>query len=430
MNGRTFLRYSGLLVLSLVALTTFLSFVTQQATEPRMSTLINNFHEQAYVSKKSNTEAKRVKPNILEVTNGTKPTKTSAIIKSAPATTEVSGKTLKIVFGATDLWHNVKWADIFNFKNCKYQNCICSESSKFVGIEHADLVIFGRNEFTHDFPNVPWQIRQKQYWFMMTDESGWFPSHTWGERFNNRFNGTMMYRRDATIYNPYGKTENLPMIINNTRRNFASGKPKGAFAYVSNCYNGNYNRLGVMEELAKYIPVDIFSSACEGDHVKPPPCPRGVAGSNVGCENEKHREYRFFLSFENTLCLDYITEKFWDRLKSTSFFLPIAMGGLSIDDYTKVSPPNSFLHVYNFTSIQKLGEHLRYLMNNDDSYNQYHEWRYKYSINTDRNIPACQVCELLHQQPDLPVVPKLADWRNNRTLCRNYDLKSQQTSAQ
>ena len=430
MNGRTSLRYGGLLVFSLAMFITYSIFVTHQAAIPKMFTSVYDFQEQVYVSKEFDTKVKWVEPNVLEVANFTKAIKPSAAAATHLPLVKPPEKSPKVVYGATKLWHNVKWTDIFSFKNCEYQNCICKESPEFVGIEHADLVIFGRNEYTHDFPNVPWQIRQKQYWFMMTDESGWFPTHTWKERFNNRFNGTMMYRRDATIYNPYGRTENLPMIINNTRRNFASGKSKGAFAYVSNCYNGNYNRLGVMEELAKYIPVDIFSSACKGSHVKPPPCGRGVAGSNVGCENEKHREYRFFLSFENTLCLDYITEKFWDRLKSTSFFLPIALGGLSMDDYTKVSPPNSFLHVYNFTSIQKLGEHLRYLMNNDDSYNQYHEWRYKYSINTDRNIPACQVCELLNQQPDLPVVPKLADWRNNQTLCRNYDLKSQQTSAQ
>ena len=45
--------------------------------------------------------------------------------------------------------------------------------------------------------------------------------------------------------------------------------------------------------------------------------------------------YKFYLSFENTLCLDYITEKFFYTFASDNGPLPIALGGLGAKDYAR-----------------------------------------------------------------------------------------------
>lgn len=53
------------------------------------------------------------------------------------------------------------------------------------------------------------------------------------------------------------------------------------------------------------------------------------------------REYKFYLSFENSLCRDYVTEKFYLPLLYS--MVPIAYGGA---DYE--ASPSSFIDVRNF----------------------------------------------------------------------------------
>jgi len=122
--------------------------------------------------------------------------------------------------------------------------------------------------------------------------------------------------------------------------------------------------------IRRYIQIDIFGS-CVGKH----PC----NWLDVGCEKRKQTQYRFYLSFENSLCKDYITEKFWLRLQLSTHLLPVAIGGLSQQEYDDVAPPNSYIHAYNFTSLDHLGRYLKMLMTNDTAYNRYHEWRASYS---------------------------------------------------
>ena len=54
-------------------------------------------------------------------------------------------------------------------------------------------------------------------------------------------------------------------------------------------------------------------------------------------------EYKFYLAFENALCPDYVTEKFFRTLKLP--VVPIVMGG---DNYENLVPPGSFIDVNNF----------------------------------------------------------------------------------
>jgi hypothetical protein len=53
------------------------------------------------------------------------------------------------------------------------------------------------------------------------------------------------------------------------------------------------------------------------------------------------RQYKFYLSFENSICRDYITEKFYQPLLNS--MVPVVYGGA---DYE--ASPDSFIDVRNF----------------------------------------------------------------------------------
>jgi hypothetical protein len=54
------------------------------------------------------------------------------------------------------------------------------------------------------------------------------------------------------------------------------------------------------------------------------------------------RPYKFYLSFENTLCSDYITEKFFYTFADKDGPLPVALGGLEAADYARLN----LIHFY------------------------------------------------------------------------------------
>jgi hypothetical protein len=86
----------------------------------------------------------------------------------------------------------------------------------------------------------------------------------------------------------------------NQSKNYAANKTKQVAWFVSNC-GARTRRLEYARELQKYIGVDIYGSC--GDKT----CPRG----DPQCTNLLNKDYKFYLSFENSHCKDYITEKFF-----------------------------------------------------------------------------------------------------------------------
>ena len=122
-----------------------------------------------------------------------------------------------------------------------------------------------------------------------------------------------------------------------------------AFWTVSHCKTDNY-REDYVRKLQQYIPVDIFG-ACSGEE-----CPRKAKES---CFESQGTHYWFYLAFENSNCLDYITEKLWRILDLG--IVPIVMGG---GNYTRDAPDKSVINVEDFSSVQELADYLIFLTEN------------------------------------------------------------------
>ncbi|VDO08582.1 unnamed protein product [Rodentolepis nana] len=129
---------------------------------------------------------------------------------------------------------------------------------------------------------------------------------------------------------------------------------------VSNSHPSN-NRIQYADALAQFVPIDIYG--------------RNRKLTLPDMENPFEwlsRNYKFYLSFENSNCRQYITEKV-QRNALSNGMVPIVLGAYK-EDYENVLPPHSYINVDDFDSIQELAEYLQFLDKNDTAYAQYFAW--------------------------------------------------------
>lgn len=83
-------------------------------------------------------------------------------------------------------------------------------------------------------------------------------------------------------------------------QNYAQNKTKLVAMFVSNCNTDN-ERLLYAKELNNYISVDIYGK-----------CGKDI--DEIGSDSYVQmldQDYKFYLAFENSNCVDYVTEKFF-----------------------------------------------------------------------------------------------------------------------
>ena len=175
---------------------------------------------------------------------------------------------------------------------------------------------------------------------------------------------SMSYHSSSDIYYPYGQYVSEQSANNeNTNINFAENKTRLLVWTASNCRETFWPRTAWVRSLQQYVPVDIYGSC-----------------GNLTCRPMlshhcllKQASYKFYLALENSPCEEYITEKFWSS--STLYgIVPIVYGGRRTT-YERLAPPNSFIHISDFSSQQDLADYIRMVDCNDTIYNEYFNWR-------------------------------------------------------
>ncbi|XP_053206345.1 glycoprotein 3-alpha-L-fucosyltransferase A-like isoform X2 [Panonychus citri] len=236
-------------------------------------------------------------------------------------------------------------------------------------LAEAKIIIFHwRNlEVTDLPPKLP-----DQKWIWYHSES---PHHTWRSNImsslQSKFDCWASYRQDSDFYIPYGRI--LPRTTNETKKlnqktiRLAS-KPKSIAWMVSNC-KAPSGRDDFVRQLSKFMQVDIYG-AC--GKLK---CSLPSDFRSQKCWQKMANEYKFYLSFENSICRDYFTEKVVNILDLD--IIPIVFGGAS---YSTVLPEHSFINALDFQSPQQLANYLNYLSNNETAYNEYFTWKHDYSV--------------------------------------------------
>lgn len=264
---------------------------------------------------------------------------------------------------------------------CRELHCTLTSDRTLVG--NASAVFF----FMWDFkPNYLPKIRtpEQRYVFFYLESPVTF-MNTNDKILENYFNWTMTYRIDSDVHFPYGlflkqsNNDNSKMFDVDANRLFHNRSKLVAWM-VSNC-SPHSKRDQYVNVLKKYIPVDVYGR-CGSFH-----CPR-----NEQCLKTLSGEYKFYLSFENSVCRDYVTEKLWNSLSYK--MVPVVLKRSLLISYGV--PDSAFIAVDDFKTAKDLADYLTLVGSNEALYLKYFEWAATHYVSNE--FPKhrfCQLCQML-----------------------------------
>ncbi|XP_017491170.1 PREDICTED: alpha-(1,3)-fucosyltransferase C-like [Rhagoletis zephyria] len=299
-------------------------------------------------------------------------------------------------------------ADTLNVQ-CPPINCILTNQHEYLPsiVDYAAIVFHTARPFPL-FNGRP-RKRAAHQWYVFSQLES--PAHTWHNFYEESefYNLTMSYRLDSDIVWSYNSirdsatnqvvapvlkpqwrkvdakwTQNDSDLLASIKR-----KKKLAVWFVSNC-KVQSKRERLVKQLQAHLNtgIDVYGKCG----------PLRCARSNSSCYEMLDTDYKFYLSFENSLCIDYVTEKFYNALQR--HIVPVVYGGAN---YSKFAPPLSYIDVQDFKNVSELAAYLIYLDKNPLEYAKYFWWRRHYTIMSFdgglQTIPYCSLCERVTSHP-------------------------------
>jgi len=311
-----------------------------------------------------------------------------------------------------------------------------------------DAIIF--DQWNFDWKDLPTARSPKQFYVFFTLEAA---AHRHGELQNridhlNKmpgfFNLTMTYRQDSDIPAPYGQFEGRDgrhppsglqldkFILKFGRDNQHLAQKKNGSQqglkiaqYVSNCETA-VGRENLVDMIDFLTPVDIYGN-CGNFYCS--------QMEEDNCLNLLGEKYHFYLAFENAMCKDYITEKFFKVLNQN--VVPVVFTGANM---SSVAPPHSYINVADFPTIEELVAHLKRVASDDSLYASYFWWRDFYTV-TDSQFSFlyadnrhsvsdsqfrywCRLCDLLwnREGKESRSVEDLYGWWVNQANCSTLKI--------
>lgn len=177
---------------------------------------------------------------------------------------------------------------------------------------------------------------------------------------------------------------------------FVLNKTKSVGWFNSNC--GAWSKRDDFgKKMKEYINVDIYGNCgtlkCAGNQ----------------CD-EKLASYYFYLSFENSLCIDYASEKLFRPL---GLAIPIVFNGVKNLDF--FCPPHSYINANDYDTVEDLVNYMKYLIANPKEYLKYLWWTKHYRVRhyfTDIYV-YCDLCQKLNDEEYMSqqhVYPDMKKW--------------------
>nr|XP_045620427.1 alpha-(1,3)-fucosyltransferase C-like [Procambarus clarkii] len=283
------------------------------------------------------------------------------------------------VFGDQSFWFGFG-REPFLRAGCPVNTCMTTSNRSRFPLKDIDAVLFHYRSGDISFPKERFLHTRYVFWLMES------PAHLFRniEPYTNIFNWTFTYRLDSDFAMPYGRVYRRRKPLEPIDKNYAANKTKMAAWFVSNC-NTIGGRKVLVSTLRQWLQIDQYGGCGE---LK---CGKHEARK---CYAMLSANYKFYFSFENSLCRDYVTEKLFNILRVDVVPVVYGLANLSVQ-----APPHSYIDALSFPTAKALADYLIYLNNNDTAYNEYFRWKRFHQIPSDwLNFakPYCDMCERLH----------------------------------
>ena len=169
-------------------------------------------------------------------------------------------------------------------------------------------------------------------------------------------NWTATYMKTSDVQSAYYKV--LPGVYHggfDPARNYLEGKTGMATILVSNCVQ---HMMKWVKKIQQHIDVKVY----------------GKCGSECSKANRQKcmshlRKYKFYLSFENNYCSDYISEKIITNAFENDI-IPVVISYVDFND-TSLIPPRSAINALDFPSVKELANYMKAVVSNSTLYNEY-----------------------------------------------------------
>ena len=303
------------------------------------------------------------------------------------------------------MWNQKKdWVEYCHLSSKELGKTKCKFSRDQSLFDKSDAVVFlvrGTN-FSESIQELTSrQRRVNQRWIMVNRES---PLNVPPDRLsalNGLVNWTMTYMESSDI--KFGYYLVKPGTFHggfNSGKNYLEGRTKMAAILVSNC-GGQPLRMEWIRKMQQYINVTVLGNC-------------GTRCSDCASELEKHK---FYLSFENSYCREYFTEKAFNN-GFKNLLVPIVIADIDFNDQT-VIPPNSTINALDFSSVKELTDHMKRVASNSTLYNEYFKWHSHYDITSYWSY--CELCRrVANDDHTTKIHTSLDNWFGSETSCGQY----------
>jgi alpha-1,3-fucosyltransferase len=382
---------------------------------------------------------------------------------------DIHRKNLKAVQLLTEYFIYTNWSlgelGEAPFRGCPEKRCYAFKPFTFLQtpLERSDAVMVHGPNLFYMPDRKKYKRSRKQLWVYVSMESqkrSMCSSHYKVEELDDWFNVTATFKPDSEVvlnYRPFQSWRKLPLnqFYMNAYKSFFKDKPNNssfyrdailsraksntnrskAFWYVSNCLTRS-RREDYVNELIKYMDIDIFGKCTNFPNIKSDPCQKNNTDE---CYVDLFRSYKFYLAFENSLCNQYVTEKFWKLYRANFLFnvdvIPVVHGSKNsqYEQLTFKYTKKAFVNTENFASPRDLANYLLTLSRNHSEFVEYFAWKVRLAEDFANPVAQndttpdsegssfCEVCSRLHNKTYMNSnrnrIYKMSEWFNPVTEC-------------
>ncbi|XP_045184955.2 alpha-(1,3)-fucosyltransferase C-like [Mercenaria mercenaria] len=323
----------------------------------------------------------------------------------------IKGKNIRqILFINKPVWIDIAKANEYLRNKCHFKNCVMT--NKVNNISQMSAVVFSTPEpLKYGSSYLKNKRPYSQVWVFMTFEPpagrpSWYRDPVW----KNSMNWSWGYTLDSEIFRPNQVLTTRDVLPYRNYDIIFKRKKKLAAWVVSHCHAQSLRDEYVHTLIQEGVQVDIFGKCSKNK----------TRVSREDIHRLINEDYKFYLSFENNFCKDYVTEKFFTYLGLDTIL--VVRGGLN---YSEHFNQNAFIDTSSFSTVKSLASYMLKVSQDMKLYTRYLQNKDVYNI-ADSKLNAmheseCRLCERINNQEQYKkTYEDIATYLHNGT-CFNPD---------